>query len=120
MLEDKDFAVKSELYFKEFLKSNNEFKQLAFFRRTPGGALIMFKIMHFHFLNKDLHVEELVEQILTAIISRPSVFSYIDSAVEYGILVKSEGKDDKRTKTIKPSDLMIMEYKQWMTELDNS
>ena len=119
MLEDKVIADRSEKYFKEFLTSNNKFKKLAFFRRTPGGALMMFKIMHCHFLNKDLHVEELVEQIPTSIVSRPSVFSYIDSAVEYGILLKSEGKDDKRTKTIKPSDLLIKEYKQWMLELDN-
>ena len=119
MLEDKVIADRSEWYFKEFLTSNNNFKKLAFFRRTPGGALIMFKIMHYYFLNKDLHVEELVEQIPTAIISRPSVFSYIDSAVESGILVKSEGRDDKRTKTVRPSDSMIKEYKQWMLVWDN-
>ena len=119
MHEDKVIADRSEQYFREFLTNNNKFKQLAFFRRTPGGALMMFKIMHCYFLNKDLHVEELVEQIPTSIVSRPSVFSYIDSAVEYGILVKSEGRDDKRTKTIKPSDLLIKEYKQWMLELDD-
>ena len=119
MLEDKVIADRSEKYFKEFLISNNKFKKLAFFRRTPGGALMMFKIMHCHFLNKDLHVEELVEQIPTSIVSRPSVFSYIDIAVEYGILIKGKGRDDKRTKTIKPSDLLIKEYKQWMVELDD-
>jgi hypothetical protein len=68
MLEDKIIADISEKYFKEFIKSNNKFKQLAFFRRTPGGALMMFKIMHCYFLNQDLHVEELVEQIPTAIV----------------------------------------------------
>jgi hypothetical protein len=119
MIEDKVIADRSEKYFKEFLTNNNKFKKLAFFRRTPGGALIMFKIMHCYFLNKDLHVEELVEQIPTSIVSRTSVFSYIDSAVECGILVKNEGRDDKRTKTIKPSESMIKEYKEWMFELDN-
>jgi hypothetical protein len=119
MLDDKALANKSEWYFKEFLTSNNKFKKLAFFRRTPGGALMIFKIMHYYFLNKDLHVEELVKQIPTSIVSRPSIFSYIDSAVEHSILVKGEGIDDKRTKTIKPSDSMIKEYKQWMLELGN-
>jgi hypothetical protein len=119
MLKDKVIADKSEWYFKEFLKNNNRFKKLAFFRRTPGRALMMFKIMQHYFLNTDLHVEELVKLIPTAIVSRPSMFSYIDSAVDHGILLKGEGKDDKRTKTIKPSDSMIMEYKQWMLELDN-
>ena len=119
MLEDKVIADRSEQFFKEFITNNNRFKKLAFFRRTPGGALMMFKIMHHYFLNRDLHVEELVKQIPTAIISRPSVFSYIDSAVDHGIVVKGEGKDDKRTKTIKPSDSMIKEYKQWLLELDN-
>ena len=53
MLEDKVIADRSEQYFREFLTNNNKFKQLAFFRRTPGGALMMFKIMHCYFLNKD-------------------------------------------------------------------
>ena len=102
MLEDKVIADRSEQYFREFLTNNNKFKQLAFFRRTPGGALMMFKIMHCYFLNKDLHVEELVEQIPTSIVSRPSVFSYIDSAVEYGILVRAKGRTIRELRQLNP------------------
>ena len=52
-----------------------------------------------------------VNSFLSSIISCPSIYSFIETAVEQKILIKQEGKDDKRHKMIKPSEIMIKEYK---------
>ena len=52
----------SSYLFDEFLKHSDKYKTVSYFRRSPGGSLLMFKIMHSYFLNKDLHVEELIKK----------------------------------------------------------
>jgi len=105
----------SSYLFDEFLKHTDKYKTVSYFRRSPGGSLLMFKIMHNYFLNKDLHVEELIRKVPTSIVSRLSLFTLIDNAVKKGILIK-EGSSggDKRKKSIIPSDIFIKEYKDWL------
>ena len=105
----------SSYLFDEFLKHSDKYKTVSYFRRSPGGSLLMFKIMHNYFLNKDLHVEELIRKVPTSISSRLSLFTLIDSAVKKGFL-KKEGSSgsDKRKKSITPSDLFVREYKDWL------
>jgi hypothetical protein len=75
----------------------------------------MFKIMHSYFLNKDLHVEELIRKVPVSISSRLSLFTLIDNAVKKGILKKeSSSGNDKRKKSITPSDVFVREYKEWL------
>ena len=105
----------SSYLFDEFLKHSDKYKTVSFFRRSPGGSLLMFKIMHSYFLNKDIHVEELIRKVPTSIVSRLSLFTLIDSAVKKGILVKkSSAGGDKRKKSITPSDVFVKEYKDWL------
>jgi hypothetical protein len=105
----------SSYLFDEFLKHTDKYKTVSYFRRSPGGSLLMFKIMHNYFLNKDLHVEELIRKVPISISSRLSLFTLIDNAVKKGIL-KKEGSSgsDKRKKSITPSDLFVREYKDWL------
>jgi hypothetical protein len=105
----------SSYLFDEFLKHTDKYKTVSYFRRSPGGSLLMFKIMHNYFLNKDLHVEELIRKVPTSIASRLSLFTLIDNAVKKGILIKEgSGGGDKRKKSIIPSDIFIKEYKDWL------
>jgi hypothetical protein len=105
----------SSYLFDEFLKHSDKYKTVSYFRRSPGGSLLMFKIMHNYFLNKELHVEELIRKVPISISSRLSSFTLIDNAVKKGILKKeSSSSTDKRTKSITPSDVFVREYKEWL------
>ena len=105
----------SSYLFDEFLKHSDKYKTVSFFRRSPGGNLLMFKIMNSYFLNEDLHVEELIRKVPTSIASRLSLFTLIDNAVKKGILIKeSSAGSDKRKKSIVPSDVFVKEYKDWL------
>jgi len=113
---DKDTLSNISSYlFDEFLKHSDKYKSVSYFRRSPGGSLLMFKIMHSYFLNKDLYVEELIRKVPISIASRLSLFTLIDNAVKKGILIKeSSTVGDKRKKSITPSDIFIKEYKDWL------
>jgi len=105
----------SSYLFDEFLKHSDKYKTVSYFRRSPGGSLLMFKIMHNYFLNKELHVEELIRKVPISISSRLSLFTLIDNAVKKGILKKeSSSSADKRRKSITPSDVFVREYKEWL------
>ena len=113
---DKDSLSNISSYlFDEFLKHSDKYKTVSYFRRSPGGSLLMFKIMHSYFLNKELHVEELIRKVPISISSRLSLFTLIDNAVKKGILKKENSSStDKRTKSITPSDVFVREYKEWL------
>jgi len=113
---DKDSLSNISSYlFDEFLKHSDKYKTVSYFRRSPGGSLLMFKIMHNYFLNKELHVEELIRKVPISISSRLSLFTLIDNAVKKGILKKeSSSSTDKRMKSITPSDVFVREYKEWL------
>jgi len=85
----------SSFLFDEFLKHTDKYKTVSYFRRSPGGSLLMFKIMHSYFLNKDLHVEELIRKVPISI-------------------KESSSGGDKRKKSITPSDIFVKEYKDWL------
>lgn len=105
----------SSYLFDEFLKHSDKYKTVSYFRRSPGGSLLMFKIMRSYFLNQNLHVEELIRQVPISIASRLSLFTLIDNAVKKGILIKeSSTGSDKRKKSIIPSDIFVKEYKDWL------
>ena len=112
---DKDSISDISSYlFDEFLKNSDKYKIVSYFRRSPGGSLLMFKIMHNYFLNEDLHVEELIRKVPISIASRLSLFTLIDTAVKKNFLIKEGSTGDKRMKSIIPSESFIKEYKDWL------
>ena len=112
---DKDSISDISSYlFDEFLKNSDKYKIVSYFRRSPGGSLLMFKIMHNYFLNEDLHVEELIRKVPISIASRLSLFTLIDTAVKKNFLIKEGSSGDKRMKSIIPSESFIKEYKDWL------
>ena len=113
---DKDsIANISSFLFDEFLRNSDKYKSVSYFRRSPGGKLLMFKIMHSYFLSEQLHVEELIRKVPISVASRLSLFTLINNAVKKGILKKGTfNGSDKRKKVITPSDSFIKEYKEWL------
>ncbi len=102
----------SSYLFDEFLKHSDKYKTVSYFRRSPGGSLLMFKIMHSYFLNKDLHVEELIRKVPISIVSRLSLFTLIDNAVKKGILIKeSSAGGDKRKRALVLQTLLLKNIK---------
>ena len=118
---DKDsIANISSFLFDEFLKNSDKYKSVSYFRRSPGGKLLMFKIMHSYFLGEHLHVEELIRKVPISVASRLSLFTLIDNAVKKGILIKKPSKSgDKRKKCVEPSDNFVKEYKDWLQHYIN-
>ena len=113
---DKDSIANISSYlFDEFLKNTDKYKTVSYFRRSPGGSLLMFKIMNHYFLNQDLHVEELIRKVPISIASRLSLFTLIDNAVKKSFLIKESSRGgDKRMKSIIPSDNFVKEYRDWL------
>ena len=112
---NKNFLLKqSEFLFTEYIQSNEKYKILAFFRRTPAAWLVMLKIMENYYADIDIHVEELIKEIPNKISSRLSIFSLIDDATKKGFIIKNGSNGDKRKKSIKPSEKFIKEYNEWL------
>jgi hypothetical protein len=107
-------AKQCSYLFNEFLTNNKKYTTLAHFRRTPGGWLIMLKIFENHFKDKAVHVEELIRYIPISISSRLSLFSLIDTAVKKNILIKTGDAEDHRKKLVKPSEIFIKEFRDWL------
>jgi hypothetical protein len=106
--------------YEEYLKNSDKYKSVSYFRRSPGGKLIMFKIMNYYFSTKDLCVEELIRKVPINVASRLSLFTLIDTAVKKGILIKKPSKSgDKRKKCVEPSDNFVKEYKDWLQHYIN-
>ena len=117
----KDSTANISLFlYDEFLKNSDKYKSVSYFRRSPGGNLLMFKIMHKYFLNERLCVEELIRQVPITIASRLSLFTLIDIAVKKGILEKkSLNGSDRRKKHIIPTETFVKEYKDWLQHYIN-
>lgn len=114
------FLKKSIFLFSEFIKNNEKFKTLAYFRRTPAAWLIILKIMESYYADIDIHVEELIKEIPNRIASRLTIFSLIDDATKKGFIIKNESLGDKRKKIIKPSETFIKEYSEWLYTFVNN
>jgi uncharacterized Fe-S cluster-containing protein len=116
----KFFLKHSEFLFSEFIQNNEKYKTLAFFRRTPVAFLIMLKIMESYYADFDINVEELIKEIPNEIASRLSIFSFIGAATKKGFIIKNVSNRDKRKKFIKPSEMLIKEYSEWLTNFATS
>ena len=118
---NKEIILKqSKFLFTEFIKNNEKYKTLSYFRRTPSSWLIMLKIMENFYADIDIHVEELIKEIPNKIASRLSIFSIIDNATKKGFLNKVDSNVDKRKKAIKPSEKFIKEYSEWLCNFVNN
>jgi DNA-binding MarR family transcriptional regulator len=121
LIANKEFFLKqSSFLFTEFINSNEKYKTLDYFRRSPCAWLIMLKIMENYYAESDIHVEELIKVIPSNISSRLSIFSLIDDATKKGFITKSESSGDRRKKVIKPTEKFVKDYNEWLSNLLNN
>ncbi len=86
-----------------------------FFRRTPSHYHMMLLVMSAYYNDKTLSVEELKTKLFNT--SRPKSSMIINEACERGFFFLEKTDADKRRKHIKPSDLFIDEFKDYLATL---
>tara|TARA_Y100001949_G_C15908734_1_gene295904 strand:- start:506 stop:853 length:348 start_codon:yes stop_codon:yes gene_type:complete len=86
-----------------------------FFRRTPSHYHMMLLVMSAYYNNKTLSVEELKTKLFNT--SRPKSSMIINEACERGFFFLERTDVDKRRKHIKPSELFINEFKDYLSTL---
>tara|TARA_B100000287_G_scaffold344250_1_gene331396 strand:+ start:563 stop:910 length:348 start_codon:yes stop_codon:yes gene_type:complete len=86
-----------------------------FFRRTPSHYHMMLLVMSAYYNDKTLSVEELKTKLFNT--SRPKSSMIINEACERGFFFLEKTDADKRRKHIKPSELFIDEFKDYLTTL---
>ena len=86
-----------------------------FFRRTPSHYHMMLLVMSAYYNNRTLSVEELKTKLFKT--SRPKSSMIINEACERGFFFLERTDIDKRRKHIKPSELFINEFKDYLSTL---
>ena len=86
-----------------------------FFRKSPSHYHMMLIIMAAFKSEKNISVEELKTQLFKT--SRPKSALIINEACERGFFFLEKTDADKRRKHIKPSELFINEFKDYLATL---
>ena len=86
-----------------------------FFRKSPSHYHMMLLVMSAYYNNKTLSVEELKTKLFNT--SRPKSSMIINEACERGFFFLEKTDADKRRKHIKPSELFINEFKDYLATL---
>tara|TARA_X000001036_G_scaffold20970_1_gene17608 strand:- start:1103 stop:1450 length:348 start_codon:yes stop_codon:yes gene_type:complete len=88
-----------------------------FFRKTPSHYHMMLLVMSAYYNQKTLSVEELKTKLFNT--SRPKSSMIITEACERGFFYLERTDVDKRRKHIKPSELFIKEFTDYLATLKN-
>jgi hypothetical protein len=88
-----------------------------FFRKTPSHYHMMLLVMSAYYNQKTLSVEELKTKLFNT--SRPKSSMIITEACERGFFYLERTDVDKRRKHIKPSELFIKEFTDYLETLKN-
>jgi hypothetical protein len=102
--------------FNEFFVTTTKYKTLAYLRRDGKGWLLMNKLMEYYYLEKELHVEDLVTMIPSKVCSRATLHSYITGCEIKKVLTKTSSPHDKRIKIVKPTPQFVDEFERWSEE----
>ena len=104
----------------DLLRGNDKKKSLNFFRYTSTSVLIWFTILEYSFHNKELNLENLVNEIRAFNkASKPTILKILDNGVSKNLIFKTKSERDKRLTLYSPTDLTIREFKEWSENLFN-
>ena len=111
------------LKFTKFLKedfeiSNAKYISINFFRSELILVFIWFWILEKYYKFKkdeiiNSHVEILISEIPKGFASRPTVFKFVDQALEAKYIIKVSDQLDKRKWHLLPSEQTIIEFEDW-------
>ena len=102
--------------FNEFFVTTKKYKTLAYLRRDGKGWLLMNKLMEYYYLEKELHVEDLITMIPSIVCSRATLIAYLKDCEIKKVLTKTSSPHDKRIKIIKPTSQFVDEFEKWSEE----
>ena len=108
-------AVNHLLEFWETQMSESHRSSNYFFRRTPSHYHMMLLVMSAHYNNQNLSVEELKTKLFYT--SRPKSSIIINDACKSGFFYLQRTDTDKRRKHIKPGEMFIKEFKDYLSIL---
>ena len=73
-------------------------------------------VLDHYFNSKKLSVEN-VEKKVSHMISRKTIFSFLDDAVQNNFLIKTHDPEDKRRTLLTPTKVTLDEFKTWSATL---
>ncbi len=73
-------------------------------------------VLDHYFNSKKLSVENIEEKV-SHIISRKTLFSFLDDAVQNNFLIKTNDPKDKRRMLLTPTQVTLDEFKTWSATL---
>ena len=97
----------------DFKKSNTKYPTIKFFRSELILIMIWFWILEKYYKNEICISENIIQEIPPEIASRPTIFKFLDVAINKGYILKNSDLDDKRKLSLKPSSQTIKEFENW-------
>ena len=97
----------------DFENSNSKYQSIKFFRSHIILIFIWFWTLEKMYNKNNLNIEQLIEDIPRGFGSRPTIFKFINSAIEKKYLLKISDPEDKRKYKLKLSQKSIEEFESW-------
>tara|TARA_Y100000389_G_C17410610_1_gene490683 strand:- start:174 stop:524 length:351 start_codon:yes stop_codon:yes gene_type:complete len=97
----------------DFEKSNDKYQSIKFFRSNIILIFIWFWTLEKMYNKKDLNIEKLIDDIPRGFGSRPTIFKFINLAVNKKFLLKIPDATDKRKFLLSLSNQSILEFESW-------
>lgn len=111
------------LKFTKFLKedfeiSNAKYISINFFRSELILVFIWFWVLEKHYQSKEnqifnSHVEILIAETPKGFASRPTIFKFVDQAIDAKFIIKVSDQLDKRKWHLLLSEQTIIEFEDW-------
>ena len=96
---------------------NHNLKTISYFQRDITKFKILLAVMKNFNEDKLQTIEELIEDIPKSISSRAHKLNSITEATNLNYLIKETSNSDQRKKHLKPSKLLVDEFKKFLEEV---
>jgi hypothetical protein len=100
----------------DFLQYSKMEKFVSFFRRSSHSYVVWLMVLDHYFNSKKLSVEN-IEKEMHHMVSRKTLFSFLDDAVQNNFLIKTHDPEDKRRTLLTPTKVTLDEFKTWSATL---
>ena len=96
---------------------NHKFKIISYFQRDLTKFKILLIVMKNYDEDKLQTIESIIEDIPKSISSRAHKLNSITEATNLNYLIKETSNSDQRKKYLKPSQLLIDEFKKYLDQV---
>jgi len=102
----------------DFEESNQKYNSIKFFRSELVLIFIWFWILENYYKSIENHsfksnVETLISEVPKELGSRPTIFKFIEQAINSKFIIKVIDPKDKRKWNLRPSKQTIEEFEKW-------